>query len=212
MKRSPLIRKTDTASLNVPVFKPRRCNAKKGGCGETFTPRRQMQSACGPICAQAFAELANSKKLAKQAKEDRISHRKAVEATKSLSWWAGKAEKAINRYVRARDYWLGCVSCEKSATWDGQWHASHLRSVGAASAVRFNLWNIHKACWICNKLYSGRIDAYKPQAIERIGAEKVDWLYSQNQRVKYQREYLERLASVFNRKATRQEKRNAMQG
>ena len=114
----------------------------------------------------------------------------------------------MNRYVRLRDAGAGCISCHLPATWGGQWHASHFRSVGAASAVRFNLWNIHKACSPCNAHKGGNIHEYRPRLIAKIGAEKVDWLMCQNGRADYPVEYLKRLKAVFAKKARRLEKRH----
>jgi hypothetical protein len=128
------------------------------------------------------------------------------EKLKTRAEWAREAQAAVNKYVRMRDYHLGCVSCDKPASWPGQWHASHFRSVGAASAVRFSLWNIHKSCSICNNWKSGNLSDYEPRLREKIGGSKVDWLRTQNQCVSYSIEYLKRLKSVFNKKARRLEK------
>jgi hypothetical protein len=118
------------------------------------------------------------------------------------------AEKATNRCVRARDFFKGCVSCEKGAHWDGVWHASHFKSVGSNSKLRYNLWNIHKGCNECNIHHSGNIAEYEKRLVARIGPERVEWLKCQNGTVKYTAEYLERLTRVMNKKALRQEKRN----
>ena len=93
---------------------------------------------------------------------------------------------------------------------NGQWHGSHFRSVGAASAVRFNLWNIHKACSICNHHLSGNIAGYKPRLIQKIGLEKVEWLESQNQVVRHDIEYLKRYKRVMGKRLRMLEKRNAV--
>lgn len=195
--------------------KLKRCKAP--GCGQRFLPQKPWQILCTDSvdCAVAWAGAEAAKKTAaelrrleREARKERAADKLKLKALEPIRKFEKRAEKAVNRYVRARDFHLGCISCDKPADWNGQWHASHYRSVGAASAVRFNLWNIHRGCWICNKLYSGRIDAYTPNIIERIGQDKVDWLKSQNQRTDYDREYLTRLASVMNRKASRQEKRN----
>ncbi len=196
-RTTPLLRKQTTPTATV---HHKDCQQ----CGKPFFPARPMQAVCSARCARRL--------VAAKAKAEREQDRAKREALRPIGYWEKKAEKAVNRYARARDFRYGCISCHLPANWDGQWHASHLRSVAAASAVRFHLWNIHKACWICNKLYSGRIDAYRPQAEARIGADKVNWLYTQNQAVRFSRDYLERLAAVFNKKAARQERRNAMQG
>lgn len=212
MKRSEFKRKapllmTGPAKTSVPVFRPRKCNTVKGGCGAKFTPTRSFVCWCSPECGLAIASKAMKKKAEREAIEDRKRTRQQKQDAKKLPKLAKEAQDEVNRYVRWRDFQYGCISCDKPADWDGQWHASHFRSVGAASAVRFNLWNIHKACWICNKLYSGRIDAYRPVITAKIGAQKVAWLEAQNQVVKYEREYLARLKSVFAKKAKRAEAR-----
>lgn len=198
LKRSPLVRKDpDTARLTI---KAKKCKV----CRTPFIPIRPMQIACGPLCAHAYAgKVAEGK-----AKQERKADKAKLAALKPLSHWAALAQKAINRYVRARDFGKGCISCHLPATWGGQWHASHLRSTAAAPSIRFNLWNIHKACSVCNNHKSGNIGEYFPRAVALIGVERVAWLYCQNGTAKYTREYLQRMASVFNRKAERQEKRN----
>lgn len=209
MKRTPMKRTAPLVRASAPAkaeIKPKKCKA----CRAEFFPARPLQCACSPKCAQAYAEKISAGKAKQLRRDDAREHKEALKAIKPLSYWEKRAEKAVNRYVRARDHRYGCISCHLPANWDGQWHASHLRSVAAASAVRYHLWNIHKACWICNKLYSGRIDAYRPQAEARIGVDKVAWLFTQNQVVRHDREYLDRLARVFNKKAARQERRHGM--
>ena len=110
------------------------------------------------------------------------------------------AQEWVNRYVRLRDREKGCCSCDRLATWGGQWHASHFRSRGAASAIRYNLWNIRKSCSICNNWKSGNATDYETRLRAEIGNEKVDWLKTQTQTRKYSLEYLERLTRIFKRK------------
>ncbi len=138
---------------------------------------------------------------------ERESFRARKKAAKTRPEWLAECQEVVNKYVRLRDRNLGCCSCDKPAAWDGQWHASHLRSVGAASSVRFNLWNIAKGCSVCNHRLSGNLVSYLPRARERWGDEKIDWLYSQNQRANYTIDYLERLKRVMSKKVRRLEKR-----
>ncbi|MCY1422715.1 Bacteriophage Lambda NinG protein [compost metagenome] len=184
-------------------MKPKRCKS----CRESFIPARPLQSACGVQCA---IELTNAgKEKARKAKEarERAEHRQAKEKVKTRNQWLADAQAIVNRYVRLRDAHLGCVSCDKPATWEGQWHASHLRSVGAASTVRFNLWNIHKSCSICNNHLSGNLIEFLPRARLKIGDEKIEWLYQQNQPVSYSIDYLKRLKTIFAKKCRMLERR-----
>ena len=186
-------------------MKPRKCKA----CKHPFMPARSTQVACGIDCAM---QLAHERKV-KLAECDRLNtvrkDRARKEKLKSLSQLAKEAEREVNRYVRARDFKEGCISCDKPPTWQGQWHASHFRSVGSAKQLRFNLWNINKSCSVCNNWKSGNIGEYAPRLLQKIGPEKYQFLVAQKGCRKYNREYLERLKRVFSRKARRQEIRNA---
>jgi hypothetical protein len=164
-------------------------------CGKPFLRRTSLQTICGVRCAMPYV-----RSIKAEAKAD-LKRRK--EAVKPRSKWLQEAQQAVNKYVRLRDASKGCVSCDKPASWDGQWHASHFRSVGAASAVRFHLWNIHKSCSVCNNWKSGNLSEYEPRLRALIGDDKVDWLRAQNQRSEYGIDYLKRLKAVFAKRANR---------
>lgn len=168
-------------------------------CAKEFQPRSSLAQVCSSRCAL------RSVKATKQTEKEQTRTRRL--ALKSRAEFARDAQSAVNRYVRLRDARLGCASCDRPASWNGQWHASHFRSVGAASAVRFHLWNIHKACSICNNHLSGNLAEYEPRLRARIGGDRVDWLRTQNHRADYSREYLERIKRVFTKRANRLEKR-----
>jgi hypothetical protein len=161
-------------------------------------------------CAIEYSRKQSAKKEAKDAKIKRQEYREAKVKAKSRGQWLKEAQVVINRYVRLRDSKLGCVSCDKPATWNGQWHASHFRSVGAASSVRFNLWNIHKSCSVCNNWKSGNLSEYEPRLRAKIGDEKVNWLRTQNKLSNYQTDYLKRLIDIFKRKIKYIEKRSVL--
>jgi len=158
-----------------------------------------MQIVCGVACARRVPVI--------NRKAEKAELKRRKEAAKPRSKWLQEAQSVVNRYARLRDAHLGCASCDRPANWNGQWHGSHFRSVGAASAVRFNLWNIHKACSICNNWKSGNLSDYEPRLRARIGDAKVDWLRTQNQRADYPVEYLKRLKRVFTKKCNRLEAR-----
>lgn len=194
-------------SLPAKQHRPKKC--KNPACGQKFTPQRMGQAVCGYQCGLAIKDVNQEKAKKAIAHEGRKAHKEAKERVKPRQKWLKEAEAAVNKYVRLRDAHLGCVSCDKPATWSGQWHASHLRSVGASSATRYNLWNIHKSCSVCNTHLSANLSEYLPRVREKIGDAKVDWLYTQNQAVTYSIEYLKRLKSVFTKKAKRLERKTA---
>jgi hypothetical protein len=168
-------------------------------CQKPFIVLRMSQRVCSPRCA------------IKKAKADRAKGARELRERKAALRTPRELEQECRRIVQAiariRDRHHGCISCDKPANWDGQWHGSHFRSVGACSSLSLHLWNINRACWICNKLYSGRIDQYEQGLIERYGQERVDWLKSQNQVVRRSREYLERFKRVMGKRLRRMEKR-----
>lgn len=187
--------------------KPPRCK----WCKErTDRPGKRLHDDCiEPWLADLHAKNAAKAKREERAKArvERAETRRRKEAVKTRQEWLAECQAIVNKIARLRDKDDGCISCDKPASWDGQWHGSHFRSVGAASAVRLNLWNIHKACSPCNHHKSGNIAEYKPRLIQKIGQEKVDWLESQNQLVRYDIDYLKRFKAVMGRKLRRMEKR-----
>jgi len=177
------------------------------GCKQPFVKLRPMQIACSPDCAYIIGKRAGDRARAREARIESQETLKRIEALMTLQQRSKAAEKAVNRYVRLRDASDGCISCLKGPEWSGQWHASHFRSVGAASSIRFNLWNINKACSVCNNFKSGNLSEYEPRLILKIGKDKVEWLKTQNQIRRYDAEYLNRLKQIFNRRANRLSKR-----
>ena len=160
------------------------------------------------IAGQLAKQRVAKERAAKRAKQRERAHdRQRREKLKPISEWEDECRRIVQKIARIRDRNDGCISCELPANWNGQWHGSHYRSHGAASAVQFHLWNIHKACWICNKLYSGRIDQYEPRLIAKIGQEKVDWLNAQNHVFKPPIEYYERFKKVMGKRLRRMERR-----
>jgi len=179
-------------------------------CSSQYKPARPMQP--GRVCNDhecqiRYALEVTEKKRAQKATAERKEARQKLEGMKSLAKLAKDAEVYVNRYVRLRDRNEGCISCDKPANWPGQWHASHYKSVGANSFLRFHLWNIHKACSECNNYLSGNIHEYSKRLPGRIGQEKFNFLLSAPREKKYTRDYLVRLKKVAMLKCRRLEKR-----
>ena len=183
--------------------RPKKCRV----CREAFTPRKALQVVCSPSCALLHAKRQGEKERKALAQIERKAIREAKERIKPRAAYMKEAQAVINRYVRLRDAHLGCVSCERPATWQGQWHASHFRSRGAAPHLRFNLHNIHKACSICNNHLSGNIMGYRPELVRRIGEERVAMLEASQERAGFTIDYLKRLKRVFAKKCRQLEGR-----
>lgn len=179
-------------------------------CRGKLSPGQRIHEECvdgWQEARKAKQERAEAKRVAEQRKRERQEFKARKEASKPRSKWLAECQAVVNKYVRLRDRDLGCCSCDRPANWDGQWHASHLRSVGAASSIRFHLWNIHKGCSICNNHLSGNLAEYLPRIRQRIGDDKVDWLFQQNNVVKHDIDYLIRLKRIIGKRLKRMEKR-----
>ena len=185
--------------------KPKTC--KNPACRSSFIPQRLGQAVCSPKCALATVEVQKAKEKKSLAQIGRRDIKVRKEALKTRAGHAKEAQTVINRYVRLRDAHLGCISCNKPASWGGQWHCSHFRSVGAAPHIRYNLWNMHRACSVCNNHLSGNIAGYRPKLIEKIGQDKVDWLESNHSVARHDIPYLKRIKAVFTKKCRRLEAR-----
>ncbi|MDB4261566.1 recombination protein NinG [bacterium] len=129
-------------------------------------------------------------------------------SAKSVSEWSAELQSLINKYVRLRDIKDGCISCDKPASWQGQWHCSHYFSRGHSSSLRFNLWNMHKSCSVCNSHLSGNIEQYTPRLIEKIGSERYQYLVAHKSDIaRYNIPYLQRAIKVTKRAVKRLERR-----
>lgn len=172
-------------------------------CKGPFVKRSISHKDCSPACAIEGLKLDKDKKQRKADKVSRIADKTRLIELKPLKYWLDKTQAVMNLYARLRDAKHGCASCDRPQNWHGQWHGSHFRSVKAASAIRFNLWNIHKACSICNNWESSNREGYEPRLRAKIGGDKVDWLLCQNQTRIYTVEYLQKMMKVFRKKIKR---------
>ncbi|MCF5059090.1 recombination protein NinG [Pseudomonas proteolytica] len=187
--------------MSLSAKQPKPKTFRNPACRASFIPQRLGQAVCSPKCALATLEVQKAKEKKSLDLAGRRDIKERKEALKTRADHAKEAQTVMNRYVRLRDAHLGCISCNKPASWGGQWHCSHFRSVGAAAHLRFNLWNMNKSCSQCNAHLSGNIMVYRPRLVEKIGAEKVEWLECNHDLVRHEIPYLKRLKAVFTKKA-----------
>ncbi len=145
---------------------------------------------------------------AREVKAANKTHREAKERIKPRAKWLSELQAVFNKYVRLRDANLGCVSCDKPFNWHGQYHCGHYFSRGHSSSLRFNLWNCHKQCSVCNNHLSGNIGEYTPEIIRRIGQERFDYLVSHKSDVaSYDVEWIKRAIKIARKSVKRLERR-----
>lgn len=161
-------------------------------CRQKFTPARQMQAVCSPVCAAKLAQK-------KREKVERAELRRRKEAIKTRPELLREAQTAFNAYIRARDADLPCISCGRHHT--GQYHAGHYLSTGARPELRFDELNVHKQCQPCNTHLHGNLVLYRIGLIERIGPGKVEWLEGPHSAKKYTHEELRHIKATYVAKA-----------
>lgn len=193
----------------ISAKQPRPKACKNPACRASFVPQRLGQAVCSPKCALATVELQKAKARKALADVGRKELQAAKERIKPKGQYMREAQAAFNAWVRLRDAALGCVSCDKPATWGGQWHASHLRSVGSSPEHRFNPLNVHKACSICNNHLSGNILGFMPELIRRIGLEAVEALLGPSEPKRYTIEDLKTITAEYRAKTRELKKGNA---
>jgi len=214
MKRHTPLRASQPARASAPAIRPRRCDARKGGCGEMFTPARQMQKACGPKCASLMVEHMKARTAEKAAREDRKQTRVELEALKTVPQLKKEAQREFNRFIRARDRLAGhpCISSGKPLQWGTKGitgsavDAGHYRSTGAADHLRFNEDNCHAQSVVENRDRAGNAVAYRAGLIARIGLARVEALEQNNTPIKWTREGLREIRDTYRRKANALEK------
>lgn len=162
-------------------------------CGNKYIKRNTMQKACSPKCALELVKQAKRKEYDKET-------RKRKQALKTLSDYLSDAQTSVNRYIRVRDKSLPCISCGRTSYGKGR-HAGHYRSRGAASQLRFNVFNINAQCYQCNTVNSGAQTDYRIGLIKKYGEAKVLELEHNNDIRTYSIEYAQRINRIFKKRA-----------
>ena len=160
-------------------------------CERLFVPDRMGQVVCSPACAM---------KKVRQAKvEERAKVRTRKEAIKTLADLKREAQTALNRWiVQVRDADKPCISCGRHH--EGQWHAGHYMSRGAAPQHALNPLNVHKQCAPCNTYLHGNLIAYRVRLIELIGLQAVEELEADNAPRKMTRESVIAIRDTYKKK------------
>jgi hypothetical protein len=146
----------------------------------------------------AKAQAARASAEARAAKADRKETKIKLQALKGLSYWEGRAQHAVNTYIRARDEGDGCISC--GITYSTVWQAGHYIAVGANSTLRYLEDNIHLQCVVCNHHKGGNVGPYRINLLAKIGQERVETLEAWHAPVKSTIEQCQVIEAEFKRK------------
>lgn len=168
-------------------MKPKICAV----CKNKFQPLRQLQKVCSMSCAIEHSRALNAKKVKKEARELKAKLKPRADYLK-------EAQAVFNKYIRMRDEKEPCISCGKFHT--GQYHAGHFRTVGASPELRFNEYNCHKQCSVCNNYLSGNLLEYRRRLVAKIGIELVEWLEGKHEAKKYTIEEIQAIKKEYQQK------------
>lgn len=166
-------------------------------CQEPFTPKyNSTQIVCGHKCAVAYSKdkstLLRRKAINIRTRQDREKHKNITDHKKDT-------QTIFNNYIRLRDAKKPCISCGQSPN-QGQRHASHYRSRGAASQLAYNFLNCHASCAQCNGAKSGNITEYRIKLAQILTPRQLEAIETNNHKAKYTVEYLKRLQGILKRR------------
>lgn len=146
---------------------------------------------------QAAKRSADSAKIERLAKADL---RKRKMDVKPIGYWMRRAQVEFNRFIRARDAGLPCISCGHPDDGSRQRHASHYRSVGGNPSERFNELNVWASCSICNSHLSGNLTAFRVALVGRVGIDAVEALEGHHEPKRYRREDYQAIEAEYKAK------------
>lgn len=155
------------------------------------------------------AQAADAKNAAKLNRERKME-------LKPLGYWMARAQTQFNKFIRARDIGLPCVSCsaaesevESQQGWKvgGAWDCGHYLSVGSHPELRFEQDNAARQCKSCNggsgnysrKNHQTAKD-YRVELIKRIGLERVEWLEGPHEPKRYRKEDYQAIEAEYKAK------------
>ena len=191
--------------------KPKTC--KNPACRASFVPQRLGQAVCNYTCGLAIKDVNQEKARKSLAQVERREIKVRKEKLKSRADHMRETQVVFNEFIRLRDAAHPCVSCDSVSTDDGlitgsRWDAGHYRSVGSCPELRFEPLNVHRQCVRCNRNLSGNSVEYRIRLVQRIGAEKLDWLEGPHEAQRYTVEELKAIKAKY-RAMTRELKRAA---
>ena len=190
-------------------------------CKKEFQQFNSTQSVCSPTCAHIHARNKTENKLKKEKVFERKIMRERRKAIKSIAAVKNDVQPFFNKFIRLRDFYLGCASCDRTkqevesqdtGLTGGVWDAGHYLGRGARPDLAFNEDNCHKQCKKCNG-GSGKFarknhtvqQQYRINLIEKIGVERVEALEVDNN-YKFTREELYEIKETYKAKAKELEK------
>lgn len=184
--------------------RPKRCDPRKGGCGQMFTPVRPMQAACCQLCALNFVSHAKARAAALAAKEERKADKVKLDGMKRLGELRSEAQAVFNRYIRLRDVGMPCICCGKplgEERFGGAYDAGHYLSRGSHPNLAFDEVNVNAQRKSCNRPGGTTAAQFRLGMIERYGLEAVERLEADKEPRRYRHDDYREIKRVYAAKA-----------
>jgi hypothetical protein len=148
-------------------LKPKKCRY----CKLEFMPYKSTQVVCGIQCSIKYI---NAKTKEKALKDARKRKKEGLELLMTNSQWKQKFQVVFNKYIRIRDKYKGCVSCETSLI-NRKFDAGHYYPT-TYEGIRFDERNVHGQCVPCNRDKHSNTHEYRKRITNRITPEDLKWL------------------------------------
>lgn len=174
------------------TIRPKTCAT----CGSSFMPFRPMASVCSPTCAR--------RKVEADKKADKAQTKARKRDLETVPQLIKEAQREFNAFIRERDKDKPCICCGRPLDFDspgGGFDCGHYRSTGSASHLRFDERNAHGQTKFCNRYGAGRAVDYRIGLVNRIGLEAVESLEADNAPVKWDRDTLRQIKTIYRAKA-----------
>ena len=165
-----------------------------------------------PECVDAWWENQKAKIQAKKEREQKRRDRARSQALETIPQLIKAAQKEFNAYIRERDKDQPCICCGKPLGDDaigGGYDCGHYRSTGSASHLRFDERNAHAQRKHCNRYGAGRAVDYRIGLVNRIGLDAVEALEADNEPIKWDRDTLRQIKTIYRAKTRELKKENA---
>lgn len=140
-------------------MKPKKCKV----CKQVYTPQRQLQQVCSPLCGIKYTQ----KQKDKAWKKEKAEKKKEL---MTLQDWVKIAQATFNTYIRLNDKELNnpCISCRKPL--GTKYDAGHFFNANNHWNLRFDERNVHSQCVYCNRHLHGNLLEYRNQLEFYYGA------------------------------------------
>ena len=168
-------------------------------CREYHPVSESVKVPLGWFCSREHAaQFALDRSRKESEKKRKAKHQKAKMDVKPIGYWMKRAQAAFNAFIRERDAEDPCISCGRHH--DGQYHAGHFRTTGAAPELRFEELNCHKQCAPCNNHLSGNLVMYRWNLEKKIGPLKLEWLEGPHEPKRYRKENYQAIEAEYKNK------------